>query len=308
MFAQTLVSETMVQHPGDFRQALALQGRSKNTVDAYCQDVAVFATWAARRYSEPFDLAMFNRSDLQTFYQSQINDAKVAPATWNRRRAALRIYARWAIAAGLLSYDPTDGLQLAEEVKLAPRWLDGREMGRLERAVERAITAASTPAQKSKTIRDRAIVLLMAKGGLRESEVCALDLSDLTLGDRKGKVLVRNGKGSKTRTVPVNSQALMALRAWLDVRPDGGEAVFIGKQGERLQERGVQRLVADLGRQAGIEGLTPHRLRHTCAKSLLDSGAKLTEVATILGHGRLETTMRYTTPSEGDLAAAVEKI
>ena len=69
-----------------------------------------------------------------------------------------------------------------------------------------------------------------------------------------------------------------------------------------------ERLVAELGQQAGVADLTPHRLRHSCAKALLDSGATLPEVAKLMGHSRLDTTMRYVLPSEHDLAAAVEKI
>ncbi len=291
-----------------FGKHLALQGKSANTVSAYCQDVGVFAAWVSERYAEPFDMAMFNRSDLQLFYQNQLSQSKISPATWNRRRASLRTFAQWAKVNGLLSYDPTDGLQVAADVELAPRWLDGRDQGRLERALEKNIQGARTEAWRVKAIRDRAIVLLMAKVGLREGEVCALELADLALGDRKGKIAVRFGKGAKSRSVPVNAQALAALRAWLDMRPAGGTAVFIGKGGERLQERGVQRFVAELGQQAGIEELTPHRLRHTFAKSLLDAGVKISEVAKLMGHGRLDTTMRYVQPSEGDLAAAVEKI
>ena len=301
--------------PGAFGSFLALKGRSANTVGSYVGDVKVYAAWAAARYGEQFDLAMFNRSDLQLFYQQQTGQVKVSPATWNRRRAALRVFAQWAQGQGLLSYDPTDGLQAVDEVQLAPHWLDGREVGRLDRAMETAIAGARSEAWRVKAIRDRAIVLVMLKAGLREGEVCGLDVDDLVLGERKGKISVRYGKGNKSRAVPVNSQALAALRAWLDCRPrmlheyaNGEKALFLGKGGVRLQARGIQRLVAELGQQAGLADLTPHRLRHSCAKALLDAGVKLTEVAKILGHSRLDTTMRYTTPSEGDLAAAVEKI
>ena len=293
---------------GSFGQFLGLKGRAVNTVAGYVQDVGVYASWVEGRYGEGFDLAMVNRTDLQGFWRDQVEVARVSAATWNRRRAALRVFARWAQDAGLLSYDPTDGLPAAEAVELAPRWLDGREMGRLERAMERGIQGARTEAARVKMVRDRCILLLLAKCGLREGELCALDLADLDLGERKGRLAVRFSKGNKSRVVPVNSQALGALRAWLEVRPVGGEAVFVGKGGVRLQERGVQRLAAELGRQAGIMDLTPHRLRHTCGKALVDAGVQLTVVAKLLGHSRLDTTMRYTTPSEQDLAAAVSRI
>lgn len=292
-----------------FEEYLVLKGRSKNTVEAYCQDVWGYMRFARQRYGEEiFDMAMFNRGDLLRFYQHQTAEARVSPATWNRRRASLRVFAQWAIGEGLLNYDPTDGLPVAESVELAPLWLGGRELGRLERAIERGIIAARTPAQRSKAVRDRAIVLLMLKGGLREGEVCGLNVGDVTLGERKGRISVRFGKGNKCRVVPVNSQALTALRQWLALRPGAGEALFVGKGGRRLQARGIQRMVAELGRQAGIDDLTPHRLRHSCAKCLLDAGVKLSEVAKLLGHGGLNTTLRYVQPSEKDLETAVEKI
>ena len=293
-----------------FRGWLALRGRSTNTMDSYVGDVGVFMRFAGGRYGEGFDMAMFNRSDLQNFYQQQTLEEKVSPATWNRRRASLRVFAAYAQEAGLLSYDPTDGLPMAESVELAPQWLEGRELGKLERAVERAITAARTPAQRAQAVRNRAVVLVMAKCGLREGEVCGLELGDVVLGERKGKISIRYGKGNKSRVAPANSQVVAALRQWLAMRPTTGpeNAVFVGKGGERLQARGIQRLVAELGRQAGVEGLTPHRLRHSCAKALLNSGAQLTEVAKLLGHAGLNTTMRYVLPSDGDLAAAVERI
>ena len=286
---------------GTFGKDLALQGRSRNTVSAYCRDVGVFASWAGGRYGEEFSLEMLNRMDLQLFFQEQTVKAQVSPATWNRRRASLRVFARWALGEGLISYDPTDGLPVAEGVELAPRWIDGREYGRLLRAVEGAIQGAKTAAWREKGIRDRAIVLLMAEGGLREGEVSGLDLGDVTLGERKGKIMVRYGKGIKSRMIPVCKALVDALRAWLDVRGSLEGAFFTGKGGARLEAWGVQRLVAELGRQAGIMDLTPHRLRHYFVKSRLDGGASIIEVAKLTGHSRVETLARYGQPSEADL-------
>lgn len=317
---QTARSKTMVQELtpptppeggeilGAFRRHLVGMGKSGNTVSAYCQDVGVFASWVGERYGEGFDLAMFNRSDLQVFFQVQTGELKVSPATWNRRRASLRVFAAWAHGQGLISYDPTDGLQGVEEVALAPRWIDGREYGRVLRALELAIQGARSDAWRVKALRDRAIVLLMAEGGLREGEVSGLDLGDVTLGERKGKVAVRYGKGKKSRAVPVGKVVVDALKAYLNLpNPSpslkGREqrAVFVGKGGVRLEGRGIQRLVAELGRQAGVADLTPHRLRHYFVKSRLDAGASIIEVAKLSGHSRVETLARYGQPSEADL-------
>lgn len=315
MLAQTLeLSETMVQNltPSPslkgrelegFRSHLALQGKSKNTVDAYVGDLGVYAAWAAEHYGEGFDLAMFNRSDLQVFFQVQTKELGVSPATWNRRRAALRVFGAWAQGLGLISYDPTDGLPKVEEVELAPQWISGREYGKLRDAIAKQAAGARTEAWRVKAIRDLAVVMLMAECGLREGEVSGLNLGDVTMLKIKGEVRVRYGKGNKSRVVPFNKDLVGALKAWLEVRSaqDTTDAFFVGKGGMRLETRGIQRMVAEMGLKAGLTDLTPHRLRHYFVKSRLDEKASLIEVATLTGHSRLETLKRYGLPSKADL-------
>jgi len=166
----------------------------------------------------------------------------------------------------------------------------------------------NTPARRWAAVRDRAILAVLANAGLRVAELTALELADINIGERSGQAVVRRGKGGKLRTTALNREARRALADWLNLRGQmDTPAVFAGGRGERLTTRQVQRIVADLAAAAGGEA-TPHTLRHTCAKSLLDSGAKLTEVQSLLGHARLDTTARYTTPSLADLQAAVERL
>lgn len=291
--------------------ALDLACKAPNTAKGYTSDVAGYAQWVVGRYFEPFDMSMFNKQDLLLYREYLTAQVKVSPATWNRRKAALRCFARWAMDSGHLAGDPTRHLPGAALQQLAPRWLDARQAGKLERAVERAITTATTETAKRKAIRNRAIIYLMLKAGLRESEVCALNVSDVVMSERKGHVVVRYGKGSKSRICPLNIETLNAVRAHMPYVPFSQamfQAMFIGKRLDRLQVSGVQRLVSALGRAAGLDKLTPHQLRHTCAKNLLESGAKITEVSALLGHQKLETTYRYVQPSQTDLERAVEKI
>jgi integrase/recombinase XerC len=147
----------------------------------------------------------------------------------------------------------------------------------------------------------------MVYAGLREGEVCGLTTTAIELSERKGRVVVRKGKGDKQRCVPLNEAARRALRAWLDVRGEVVGPLFIGKGGDGLAERGIQRRVAELGQLAGID-VTPHQLRHTFAKRCLDKGGQITEVRDLLGHARLETTARYVQPGWEDLQNAVERI
>ncbi|HHE71961.1 MAG TPA: hypothetical protein ENL34_06760 [Chloroflexi bacterium] len=143
----------------------------------------------------------------------------------------------------------------------------------------------------------------------KTEELCtSLNVQVIELRERSGRVTVM-GKGNKKRTVPLNAEARAALSAWLKVRPETeSAALFIGRRGERLGTRAVQRVVARQRSPAGLENLTPHVLRHTFAKNLVDAGAGLEQVADLLGHSRLETTRIYTRPGRRDLERAVEAI
>jgi integrase/recombinase XerC len=107
--------------------------------------------------------------------------------------------------------------------------------------------------------------------------------------------------------VPLNNDARRAISDYLGVRPRvADDHLFIGQRGEPLRPQGVELIVERYAKQAGLEGVTPHVLRHTFAKQLLDTGTDLVAVARLLGHARLDTTARYTQPTERDLERAVE--
>lgn len=156
--------------------------------------------------------------------------------------------------------------------------------------------------------RNAAVAAMLFESGLRASELCALRLGDVVLSERKGKLIVR-GKGEKAREVPLNAEAREALQEWLAARPAAPEdRLFIGRRGP-LTASGVWRIVAEYARKAGLEDVHPHVLRHTFATRLLrEAGADLVTVAELLGHESLNTTARYTRPSEKDLRAAVERL
>ena len=132
---------------------------------------------------------------------------------------------------------------------------------------------------------------------------------NVALNDRSGHIVVRSGKRGKYREVPLNAGARKALREWLEVRPDvDSDALFIGRDRIPLKPRGVQRRLDFYARRAGLEGVTPHVLRHTFGKNLVDAGRPLTEVAALLGHARLNTTGVYTQPGQEDPRRAVEAV
>ncbi|MDR0356424.1 MAG: tyrosine recombinase XerC [Deltaproteobacteria bacterium] len=150
--------------------------------------------------------------------------------------------------------------------------------------------------------RDQALLELGYSSGLRVSELTALDLGDLDFPETR--VLVRRGKGGKDRLVPVGEPAVLALKAWLDVRPnftpplasDQTQAVFLGRRGSRLQDREARRILEKRLTKAGLAAnhISPHGLRHSFATHLLEAGADLKSIQDMLGHANLGTTQRYT--------------
>ncbi len=286
-----------------FVQALRAQDKSPATIHAYQNALQRFAEWLTQTRGETYKtiqefVRAITPTDVREYRAHLLNVRRAAPGTINQHLTSLRVFTHWARREGMIEGDPVNGIKPVQEVKKPPRWLDRQEQYALRRAAE-----------KDSHPRNLAILLLLLNTGLRVSEVAGLKLDDLTLSDRKGEITVR-GKGSKVRTVPLNAEVRKALREYLVQRPKVEHtAVFVGQKGAPLGWLGIEYQIGVLGRLAGFsERLTPHMLRHTFAKNLVDQGVSLDQVATLLGHRSLTTTARYTQPSQQDLARAVEKL
>ena len=179
----------------------------------------------------------------------------------------------------------------------APPALTEEQVRRLLRMAERA------------SARDRAIVVMLLFTGLRLAELVALDVDDVRVAARKGLVIVRSGKGDAYREVPLNALVRQVLEEWLAQRlqlaGDGERALFVGRSGGRLSKRSVDDVVRGLGKDAGVK-LSAHLLRHTFLTVLVRKGNDLVMVAELAGHRRLETTRRYSLPTDIDRLLAVE--
>lgn len=187
---------------------------------------------------------------------------------------------------------------------VGPRALDAErgEQKRFLRAVERLSSA-----------RDRAAATLLYYSGLRIGELVALDVDDVPISARKGMVIVRSGKRGRYREVPLHVDARVAIRAWLDARPanpgaDQTPALLLNLRGDRLSTRSVDDLIDRIAEDAKLPELTPHVLRHTFATNLLRGGSDIVIVAELMGHSRLDTTRRYTLPTDADRRRAVDAL
>ena len=176
------------------------------------------------------------------------------------------------------------------------------------RQAELAIHSARTEAKRALAIRDQGMIKLMRYAGLRIQEVSRLEVGDLHLGDRKGWLHVRESKRNKSRDVPLSKEAAAGIRDTLAQRGELGprDRVFPADDGvSPLSTRAIEKRFELISEAAKVEALTPHALRHTCAKRMVDAGRPLTEVMRILGHKSLQVTARYVEPGQEDLEEAV---
>src|SRR6266571_5759593 len=280
-----------------FLKDLERQEPSPNTLISYRLDLVHFARWFAQTNSEPFSAAVVTPTDVREYRGYLLNVERRQPATVNRRLTALRKFFQWAKAQGLIRDLPTEQVKGVSAVRKAPKWLEKRDVDQLIRAVERGGSK-----------RDLAMLQLLRHTGLRVAELASLRLSDLEISERKGSLQVI-GKGSKHRIIPLNVDVRRAVEAYLKVRPSSADDhLLLSTRGSGMSSKAVQDLVAKYARLAGLSEVSPHTLRHSFGKGLVDAGVGLGTVATLMGHERLDTTAIYTQSGARDLEQAVARL
>jgi integrase/recombinase XerC len=300
----TTVPATAPAEFDTFLAALRQREASEFTITAYRRDLQQFARWFSETLDQPFSVMAVTPTDVRDFRGYLRERLNQKPASINRKLAALRSFFRWAIDAELRLDSPVVTVKDVREEPRAPRWFVKRDVDRLLREIE----ANAKPATKA---RDLAIAQVLRHTGLRVGELVRIRLRDLTLSDRKGSLRVF-GKGAKERQIPLNQTVRAALAVYLAgrrQRPEAEQApeLFLGQRGP-LAAHAVEKIIRKYAERAGLDSFTPHSLRHSFAKRLLDAGEDLVTVQTLLGHERLDTTARYTHPGARDLEEAVGKL
>jgi integrase len=266
------------------------------------QHIRVFSLWYQAKFNADFDPSLLTNYDLTLYRDWTLNHEKAAARTWNSRLWALTILCGYIGDPALIQ-----GIEPKSHSRASAkhRSLTKDEYHRLIHAIELNVKKnhSITLFQYQDAVRDRASALLMLHG-LRVDECAQVELDDLDLDKpRSGHVLVRNGKGSKERIVPLNLLARTALRLWRDVRPDPTTQAFIG-----VSNRTLQRSVASLGAQIRVPDLTCHWLRYTFAKRLEANGTPIAAISELLGHATIEQTSKYLRSSLEELQSAVEGV
>lgn len=279
-----------------FEAFLRSKDITPSTARGYLSDLEKFRSWFEEETGSPFDPRSVDTYDVSEYKRGLLGEGK-KPSTVNRALSALKEYFRWAVEEGLCPDNPCERVRQAKASKPAPRALDLKEQHALMRAV-----------LKRGKSRDVALITLLLHTGLRVGELARLEMADVAVREDGGLVVVRSGKGAKRREVPLNESARRALKRYLSERGKEDGPLFLSQKGGRLSASAVERLVRNYGRAAGLEGVSPHALRHSFCKSLIDAGESIDRVAQLAGHTRLDTTARYTRPSARDLEKAVARL
>jgi integrase len=250
------------------------------------QAEAYLGWWDPHQHPDAFVDQVGAEAAVGAWRRHLLAEAKQAPASVNQ-----------ALAAVSLLYEV--GCRIRIKVKRARVPKPG-EPDALTRTQERAVRRAAD----ERGARDSAIIAVLFGCGARVEECARLDLQDVALTARTGTVRLF-GKGDEVRTVPVTGKAHAKLGAWLLEHP-GGTGLWVGQRG-RLTISGITKVVLAAGGAAGIPGLRPHRLRHTYATRLRESGADPAQIQALMGHAWLETTARYFRAGAAEVAALVER-
>jgi len=267
------------------------KGLAALTVSAYTRDIGQFAGFLD---SHKRTLLNARRDDVRGFIQELFANS-VDGRSVARKLSALRHLYRFLLLDKRIERDPTLNIPLPKQWKVLPK-----SLGRDE--IEHILVgggSAGVPARPYEAVlkvRNRAMLELFYAGALRVSEVVALKLEDVKLD--MGYVLVR-GKGDKERIVPIGRSAQDALSAYLrEARPalaagKSSPLLFIARGAKKITRQRVWQMVGEASTGAGRHA-SPHMLRHSCATHMVENGADLRTVQTILGHADISTTQVYT--------------
>jgi len=272
---------------------------ASNTLEAYRRDLARLSAFAEESGRALPDLS---RADLEGFIRVSMSSG-LSPTSAGRLVAAVRGFYRFLRLSGGVTANPAEDLHAPRAFVGLPRSLALEDVDRLLAAPD--VTTA-------RGLRDRALIEVLYATGLRVSELVGLRVSDVRLDQA---YLQCEGKGNKQRIVPLGDEAI----EWVRCNLKGGRAELIkgktsawlfvnARDGAKLSRLGFWKVLKEYGRRAGIQAhLSPHTLRHSFATHLLERGADLRAIQTMLGHADLSTTQIYTHVLEARLRQVYDR-
>lgn len=263
--------------------AMKVQGRSGKTVERY--------SYIVKRMMENVKV---NTRGITVYHLRQYlmkeKERGISDSTLEGIRQVFSAYFNWLQREGLTDSNPTANLGTIKRQKKIKAIYSEVDIEKMKYCCE--------------SVRDRAIVSFLLSTGCRISEMCGLDRADVDVTSLECTVL---GKGNKERAVYMDPVTAMLVNEYLTSRKDKYPALFAGKGTERMTPHGVRKMLNTLAEKAKVEHVHPHKFRRTLATNLIRHGMPIQEVASILGHDKLDTTMQYVVLDKSDVKNSYRK-
>jgi integrase/recombinase XerD len=290
----------------------AIQFSPKTRVN-YAREVKLFLEWLSDntdvagvaevtpQHLQQYQIALYQQS--QSEEDGEVK--RLAVGTQAAKLAAVKKFCEWLLAEQQIAHNPAGMLQSPRRPRTLPRDVLTQEEARA--------LIESTPTRKPRDIRDRALIEVLYSTGLRRAELIDLQIYDLDLA--ASTLRIEQGKGHRTRIVPLTSSAMAALRLYLDesrslwAKAANQTYLFVStRSGGPLDDADIVRIVRKAAKRAGLaKHVTPHTLRHSCATHLLQGQADIRQIQKLLGHRRLSSTEIYTHVEIGDLQEVISR-
>ena len=258
---------------------------SDNTLQSYERDVEQFADYVSEN---KLNYAKVSNEDIKT-YMKHLEEIGKKSSTVSRGLASIRSFYQYLVRIKKIKKDPTQGIESPKVGKRTPSILTSQE-------VELLLNQPKDVDLKG--IRDKAMLEFAYATGMRVSEIISLNMEDLKINGKEGYIVCKSR--NKARDIPLGTMSLRALTEYVeDARPyliktEDEQALFVNVNGTRLTRQGFWKIVKYYKEQAHItKDITPHVLRHSFATHLLQNGADLKAIQTMLGHSDISSTQVY---------------
>ena len=256
---------------------------SNNTLQSYKRDLKQFEKYIEEHGEE---YSKITDEDIKT-YIKYMQEIGKKPSTISRGIASIRSFYQYETKNKKVEEDPTEGIQSPKIEKRVPNVLTSKEV---------ALLLEQPKNVDLKGTRDKAMLEFAYATGMRVTEIISLNIDDINL--EQGYATCKNGK--KERTVPIGNMSLKALKDYIEnarnimIKDENEKALFVNVNGQRLTRQGFWKIIKYYKEQAHIEkDITPHVLRHSFATHLLQNGADLKSIQTMLGHSDILSTQIY---------------
>lgn len=264
-----------------FSQWLIEQEKSDSTVETYKLVLTKFHEWLLRRGVK---LGQLTKNDIQA-YMIYLESENKSVSTIEKTFVTISVFTRF-----LGKSEVVEGIKRKQNQKSKQITPESLEVGERDRLLYEV--------KQDGNLRDIAIVYTLLHTGIRVSEICALNRSDVKINEHNGSLVILDAKGNKKRMVPLSKEVRYHLKKYIDSLNYVHEALFISNFNKRISKRAVQYMLKKYN-------VNPHKLRHTFCKELVDEGINIATVAELAGHSDVNITRRYSNLSVTDLENAI---